>query len=88
MQIRWSTSAVRDLERIVEFIRQDDQEAARQMAKRIFDAARSLSTLPHRGRPGLRPGSRELVLRPFILVYRVTGEIVEISNIEHGAKNR
>lgn len=41
----------------------------------------SLATMPHRGRPGRIAGTRELILVPFIIVYRVRQETVEILRI-------
>ena len=90
MQVRWSPDAAGDLEAIVRYIQNHSPSAAREVARRIYEAASDLKTFPHRGRPGLRPGSRELVFAPlpYILVYRVTGDIIEISRIWHGAQDR
>ncbi len=42
------------------------------------------------GRPGDRPGTRELVLTPlpYILVYRVHDDVLEIVSVSHGAQGR
>jgi toxin ParE1/3/4 len=49
----------------------------------------SLRTFPYRSRSGRVKGSRELVFTnlPYIVVYRVIEETVEISRIYHGAQN-
>jgi plasmid stabilization system protein ParE len=42
------------------------------------------------GRPGVQPGTREIVVRPYVIVYRfdpVRDEIVVLSVI-HGARRR
>ena len=45
--------------------------------------------MPERGRPGLVPGTRELVaLWPYIIVYRITPAAIEILNVWHGAQSR
>ena len=45
--------------------------------------------MPERGRIGLRPGTRELTSAwPYIIVYRITGEAVQVLRIWHGAQDR
>ena len=87
MNIRWSPEAADDLERIVRHIHDANPDAARRVAQTIYDGASSLTTLPNRGRPGKYPGSRELVFAPYIVVYRVTGELVEISRVYHSSRD-
>lgn len=90
MRIRWSPEAATDLEAIVRYIQRDNPDAAQEVGRTIYDGASSLATFPNRGRPGRRPGSRELLFPPlpYILVYRVTGEVVEISRVWHSAQDR
>ena len=47
----------------------------------------SLDTLPDRGRTGRIAGTRELVFDPFIIVYRVKADAVEILRIYHAAQD-
>ena len=47
----------------------------------------SLETFSDRGRPGRIDGTRELVRAPYIIVYRVRSEAVEILRIYHSAQN-
>jgi toxin ParE1/3/4 len=44
--------------------------------------------MPHRGRPGRWPGTRELVIprTPYIVPYRVQGDLIEILRVFHGAR--
>ena len=88
MRVRWSEDAADDLSDIVKYIRKDDREIARQVAKSIYESANALKNLPFRGRTGRVAGTRELPLPPlpFILVYRVSGAALEIVNILHGAQ--
>ena len=88
MEVRWSLNAADDLERIVRFIQQDDPEAARRVARTIYERATGLQTFPNRGRPGRVDDTRELALPPlpFIIVYRVLPGAVEIARIIHGAQ--
>jgi plasmid stabilization system protein ParE len=48
---------------------------------------RALRAFPNRGRPGRVQGTRELVLmRPFLAVYEVHEEEVQVLRILHGAR--
>jgi toxin ParE1/3/4 len=88
MQVRWSPAAADDLFRITEFIRQENPSVAQRVAKTIYESAGTLNTFPNRGRTGRIEGTRELPLPslPFIVVYRVQEEAVEIASVIHGAQ--
>jgi toxin ParE1/3/4 len=81
MRIRWTLPAAQDLYRIAVYIRRDNPEAARKVAKTIYDGCASLVHSPNRGRNGVEPGTRELVFPhfPYIAVYRVWESVVEIT---------
>jgi toxin ParE1/3/4 len=90
MDVRWSPLAAEDLECICERIERDNPDAARRVAKTIYEGCAGLKDFSHRGRASLRmAGRRELVFPslPYIAVYRVTEHAVEISRIFHGAQN-
>ncbi|HEY6342439.1 MAG TPA: type II toxin-antitoxin system RelE/ParE family toxin [Bryobacteraceae bacterium] len=90
MTIRWTAGAADDLESISEYIAEDNPEAALRVARAIFSRIEELSKFPHLGRKGREEGTREFVLTPlpYIAVYRVTQEVVEILHFYHGAQNR
>jgi plasmid stabilization system protein ParE len=69
MEVRWSTVAAEDLERIFDRIAQDNPTAARETVKAIYDGCQALTKFPHRGGPGRMSGRRELVFPPYIAVY-------------------
>jgi toxin ParE1/3/4 len=54
----------------------------------VYDAPTALLTSPHIGRPGKKKGTRELVLSPlpYIVVYRITGDVIHVVRILHGAQ--
>jgi plasmid stabilization system protein ParE len=90
MEVRWSLPAAEDLERICEWIARDNPEAARRVARTIYDGCGSLKQFPNLGRASHRlAGRRELTFPPlpYIVVYRVTPETVEISRIFHAAQD-
>ena len=88
MKIEWVRSAWIDFEEAIDFILQDNPEAARKMAMRILQAARLLTEHPGAGRAGRVPGTRELVIvgTPFILPYRVKDNSVQILRVLHGSR--
>jgi plasmid stabilization system protein ParE len=48
-----------------------------------------LELFPERGRPGLVEGTRELTsVWPYVIVYRIKHETIEILRIWHGAQGR
>jgi len=83
---------VRDLEDIISFVAIDSPLDAERLLVRLSAKARSLETSPHRGRivpELLRFGMRtwrELVVRPYRLVYRVTGETVFVLALFDGRR--
>jgi len=88
MQIKWVRLALQDLEDVAEFISQDNPEAARDLVKRIWDAAQTLAEHPYSGQAGRVPGTRELVIggTQYILPYRVVEDEVQILRVLHGAR--
>jgi toxin ParE1/3/4 len=48
-----------------------------------------LQKFPHRGRPGRKTSTRELVIPnlPYVVIYRIREQIIEITRILHGAQN-
>lgn len=90
MHIRWTAPAADDLYNITCYIQRDNPSAARNVAKTVYDGCGSLVNFPNQGRRGKVPGTRELTLSPlpYIVVYRVIGDTVEILHIWHGAQDR
>ena len=88
MDIRWLDDALADLTEIYRYIATEDARAAARTIERIQAAIRSLAQVPHRGRPGRWPGTRELVVphSPYIVPYRVAGEFLEVLRVFHGAR--
>lgn len=89
MFIRWSREAAEDIERIGRRIQQDKPTAARSVVLTLYRGITELRTFPNRGRGGRIEGTRELVFPslPYIAVYRVRGEAVEVVRIYHAAQD-
>ena len=90
MQILWSVPAAEDLERICAWIERDNPEAARRVAKIIYDSCGQLRDFPAMGRISNRMnGRRELAFPPlpYVAVYQIKENAVEISRIFLGAQD-
>lgn len=87
MRIRWTEKADRNLEDVEAYIAHDNPEAAVLMVLKVINAAEQLLDTPALGRPGRVPGTRELVVAgtPFLVPYRVRGQIIEILAVLHGS---
>lgn len=87
VNVRWAQAALADLEGIQDYLVEVNPAAAACLVDVLRAAAESLRTMPHRGRPGRWPGTRELVLggERHLIPYRVEGEAVQILRVFHGA---
>ncbi|MBA3810250.1 MAG: type II toxin-antitoxin system RelE/ParE family toxin [Caulobacteraceae bacterium] len=88
MKLVWSARALADRRAIYTYIEADDLRAAITVDERIEVAARRLADFPDSGRHGRIEDTRELVIArtPYIAPYRVTGDIVRILRVIHGAR--
>jgi plasmid stabilization system protein ParE len=92
MKVIVRVKADEDLDDIFAWIAGDNPSAAAAVIRRIRRRIGQLATpgLEHMGRPGLEPGTRELIEPPYIIVYEVheAREVVEVLYIVHGARDR
>jgi addiction module RelE/StbE family toxin len=88
MELRWTEDAANDLERITDYLFEHAPARAADLVREIYNAPAALVSLPYRGRPGKKEGTRELVLTPlpYIVVYRIAGDAIQIVRILHGAQ--
>jgi len=92
-EVRWAAAAIRDLEDLITFVARESPENAQRLLARLHAAARSLERYPARGRivPELmRFGVRrwrELVVRPYRLVYRVGRRSVSVLAVFDGRRD-
>lgn len=89
MRIRWTVPAADDLERIKKYLERHHPRFAESTVRTIYQRIRSLKTLSDRGRPGHRARTRELALTPlpYVVVYSMKPQAVEILHIYHGAQD-
>lgn len=91
-EVRWSHSAQRDLDDIVDHIADDSAIDALRVFDRLHEQARKLAYFPERGRriPELAASAnirsqpwREIVLRPWRMIYMVEeGSVMVIAIID------
>jgi toxin ParE1/3/4 len=87
-RLEYAPRYFRRLENICERIAADNPTAAALMIERIWAAVTRLVASPALGRPGRVADTRELVIprTPFIVPYRVKGDVVLIITIFHSAQ--
>lgn len=90
MQLIWREKVVADLERIDAWLSQFESGSPVAVRRHIMDAATRLERLGDIGRPGKIEGTCELSVRnvPYLIVYKVVPEALEILAIFHTAQNR
>jgi plasmid stabilization system protein ParE len=87
--VAWARAALRDVQRIYDFLLPLNPAAARRMAEAVLEAGDSLARFPDRGRAGRIPTTRELVaIRPYVLIDRVVADEVRILRVWHSAQDR
>lgn len=91
--VLWSATAAADLRSIIEYLAEEAPDAAAQALARIEAQAALLRSLPLRGRivPELAAQEinmyRELVVRPWRIVYRVEGAEVWVLAVLDSRRN-
>lgn len=88
MRIRWTRTALADLEAIGDFIARDNPAAAQRIVVGLVASIDKLRDHPNLGRPARLSGTRELVVAgtPYIAPYRVRGDEIEVLAVFHGAR--
>lgn len=87
--IVWSPQAIHDVESIRSFIAQDSSSYAELVARRIVSAVERLHSFPESGRlvpERENPAIRELIVRPYRIVYRLRGGVAEIITVFRGSR--
>ncbi len=88
MKLVWSPTARRDLGDIRRYIARGNPAAAGRTVQRILRAVDNLAIFPELGRGGRLRDSRELIIpsTPFIVIYTVSDQGVEIESVIHTAR--
>lgn len=86
MTLRWSETALQDLISIYDYIALDKPAAAAATVEKIIQAAEQLERAPWLGHAGRYKATRELVHPPFVIVYRVVEDVIDIQAVFHGSR--
>ena len=89
-KIKWTRIAAQDLEDVFYYLAEikSRPEIARDMIKKIIDSIDQIKNFPDCGRTGRVKGTRELVVvtTPFIVVYRIRKDSLEVLTVLHHAR--
>ena len=91
--INWTNAGIQDVLSIVEYVAQESPDTATALSKRIKTTVASLRRSPHRGRvvPELgalgRTDHREIILRPWRIIYRIRGKGIWSVAVLDGRRN-
>jgi plasmid stabilization system protein ParE len=90
VKIDWLITPRQSLRVHIAFIAAENPDAARRVRQRIHAAVSNLGRFPDAGRAGEVAGNRELLVPglPYLIVYRVRCERVEILRVLHTAMQR
>ncbi|THB64173.1 MAG: type II toxin-antitoxin system RelE/ParE family toxin [Desulfovibrio sp.] len=87
MKIIWTANAVAQFRSIRSYLFQHaDEDVMLNESKRIWTATQRLKSFPHSGRPGRVPGTRELVIPPYVLPYEVFEGVIYILTVFHTSR--
>ena len=88
MQVRFTELALADIENIRAYITRDNPSAASRIARELVASADRLSANPRLGRLGAIPGTFELIVRSYVLVYEIHRAEIVVLRIWHGRQRR
>lgn len=92
-RVVWTEAATHDLVEIVSFVARKAPASARRLLLRLRSKAHSLERSPQRGRvvPELASAGtrtwRELVVKPYRIVYRIRDDIVLVGAVMDGRRD-
>lgn len=89
MVIIWSERAKRDFDALVAYTRKHSPRGAERISTRIHKRIADLLSIPHQG--SLLPKNLrrlEITETPYLLIFRIQGDAIQIVTILHGRRNR
>jgi plasmid stabilization system protein ParE len=85
-KVGYSHRAVAEVEEITRYPREYSERAARRFDDALGRAERQLADFPNSGAPGIRPGTRRLIIGDYIVSYRRRGDDVEVFAVRHSRR--
>lgn len=89
MKVLWTTTAIRHLDGIYDYISQDSPIYAKQQVDRLTRRSEQIAAFPQSGRivPEFkREDIREVIEGPYRLIYRIKADQIDILSVFHGAQ--
>ena|SRR5947209_8255191 len=83
-RVRFVPSAQRQLNAQLAFLGDRNPAAAYRLLDRIEAARQQLADFPRNAPRGAVPGTRRLIVAPYVLTYREAGDEIEIIDFRHG----
>jgi len=94
LKIKYTWDAVNDLDSIFDYISEDNRAAAAKMLMRIEEAILKLGNNPRMGTvvsaesfSFLGPGYRKIIIKPYIVFYRIGDNEIYISRVLHSRQD-
>lgn len=89
-RVRWRAKALADLQDHHDWLSTLENAKPKRAIARIRAAAKSMERLGDIGRPSREQGARELSVRhaPYVIVYRVDGDTIDVLAVYHTAQER
>jgi addiction module RelE/StbE family toxin len=86
-KVEWRQTARDDLTAIVEYISEDNPDAAQRLKDDIEDRVGKLPDQPQAYRTGRIPGTREMLVRKnYIVIYAEFGSTIMVLRVLHAAR--
>ena len=87
LRLKWRPLAETDLLDILDYIGQDNPDAALSLVEMIRDKTEASRTRPRMYREGRMRGTREMVVhRNYIVFYRVSEHTVTVQRVKHARR--
>jgi toxin ParE1/3/4 len=90
VRLRWTPAAADDLQTIHDYLALHHPEYRETTIRNLYTSIAELKQFPYKGREGREQGTLELLFSPlpYVGVYRIRNDAVEILRIYHGAQSR
>ena len=87
LTLEWKQQARLDLFGIIDFISDDNPDAAQELKNDIEVKVEKLREFPELYKLGRKRGTRELIAhKNYIVIYRITAKQVEVLRVKHAAQ--
>ena len=88
-EVRRTPQAETDLVEILEYLHQHNPSVAEHYATAFYEKCQALARFPEigRGRPEIAPNLRGTLVKPYVIFYRLDGDVVQILRILHGRRD-